>query len=199
MYPRTCPAASPRSRLPSRVHLRVRSRNGRLAAETDMQRFLEVTPPIVHNIIGEMERRGPRGRIPPTRSQHCGHDPGGQMSHAPTDQCVCEAVCRGASGSAPAARPRKTFVSDRRRGAQTVCKWRDRFVARRLSGPTEALDLGRTVSTVELLQCFECLYGDRLRTEIAIDRPLTLDGGLVQIEPKRELAILSVEPDPALV
>jgi len=38
--------------------------NGRPPAEADMQRFFEVTPPSVHNMIIELERRGLISRIP---------------------------------------------------------------------------------------------------------------------------------------
>ena len=38
--------------------------NGRPPAEADMQRFFEVTPPSVHNMILELERRGLIRRIP---------------------------------------------------------------------------------------------------------------------------------------
>lgn len=38
--------------------------NGRPPAEADMQRFFEVTPPSVHNMIVELERRGLIRRIP---------------------------------------------------------------------------------------------------------------------------------------
>jgi Mn-dependent DtxR family transcriptional regulator len=38
--------------------------NGRPPAEADMQRFFEVTPPSVHNMIIELERRGLISRVP---------------------------------------------------------------------------------------------------------------------------------------
>lgn len=38
--------------------------NGRAPAETDMQRFFGVTPPSVHNMIVELERRGLIRRTP---------------------------------------------------------------------------------------------------------------------------------------
>jgi Mn-dependent DtxR family transcriptional regulator len=38
--------------------------NGRPPAEADMQRFFEVTPPSVHNMILELERRGLIRRVP---------------------------------------------------------------------------------------------------------------------------------------
>ena len=38
--------------------------NGRPPAEADMQRFFEVTPPSVHNMIIELERRGLIRRVP---------------------------------------------------------------------------------------------------------------------------------------
>jgi DNA-binding MarR family transcriptional regulator len=38
--------------------------NGRLPAEADMQRFFAVTPPSVHNMIKELERRGLITRVP---------------------------------------------------------------------------------------------------------------------------------------
>ena len=38
--------------------------NGRPPAEADMQRFFEVTPPSVHNMLVELERRGLIRRIP---------------------------------------------------------------------------------------------------------------------------------------
>ena len=38
--------------------------NGRPPAEADMQRFFDVTPPSVHNMIIELERRGLISRIP---------------------------------------------------------------------------------------------------------------------------------------
>jgi Mn-dependent DtxR family transcriptional regulator len=38
--------------------------NGRPPAEADMQRFFEVTPPSVHNMIIELERRSLIRRIP---------------------------------------------------------------------------------------------------------------------------------------
>jgi len=38
--------------------------NGRPPAESDMQRFFEVTPPSVHNMIIELERRGLISRVP---------------------------------------------------------------------------------------------------------------------------------------
>jgi Mn-dependent DtxR family transcriptional regulator len=38
--------------------------NGRPPAETDMQRFFGVTPPSVHNMIVELERRGLISRVP---------------------------------------------------------------------------------------------------------------------------------------
>jgi len=38
--------------------------NGRPPAEADLQRFFEVTPPSVHNMIVELERRGLIRRIP---------------------------------------------------------------------------------------------------------------------------------------
>jgi DNA-binding MarR family transcriptional regulator len=38
--------------------------NGRPPAEADMQRFFAVTPPSVHNMIKELERRGLITRIP---------------------------------------------------------------------------------------------------------------------------------------
>lgn len=38
--------------------------NGRPPAEADMQRFFAVTPPSVHNMILELERRGLIRRIP---------------------------------------------------------------------------------------------------------------------------------------
>ena len=38
--------------------------NGRPPAEADMQRFFAVTPPSVHNMILELERRGLISRIP---------------------------------------------------------------------------------------------------------------------------------------
>jgi Mn-dependent DtxR family transcriptional regulator len=38
--------------------------NGRPPAEADMQRFFAVTPPSVHNMIVELERRGLIRRVP---------------------------------------------------------------------------------------------------------------------------------------
>ena len=38
--------------------------NGRPPAEADMQRFFGVTPPSVHNMVLELERRGLITRIP---------------------------------------------------------------------------------------------------------------------------------------
>jgi DNA-binding MarR family transcriptional regulator len=38
--------------------------NGRPPAEADMQRFFGVTPPSVHNMIVELERRGLIRRVP---------------------------------------------------------------------------------------------------------------------------------------
>jgi DNA-binding MarR family transcriptional regulator len=38
--------------------------NGRPPAESDMQRFFGVTPPSVHNMIVELERRGWITRVP---------------------------------------------------------------------------------------------------------------------------------------
>lgn len=38
--------------------------NGRAPAETDMQRFFRVTPPSVHSMVIELERRGLIGRTP---------------------------------------------------------------------------------------------------------------------------------------
>lgn len=38
--------------------------NGRPPAEADMQRFFEVTPPSVHSMIVELERRGLISRVP---------------------------------------------------------------------------------------------------------------------------------------
>jgi Mn-dependent DtxR family transcriptional regulator len=38
--------------------------NGRPPAEADMQRFFAVTPPSVHNMIKELERRGLIMRVP---------------------------------------------------------------------------------------------------------------------------------------
>jgi DNA-binding MarR family transcriptional regulator len=38
--------------------------NGRPPAETDIQRFFAVTPPSVHNMIKELERRGLITRVP---------------------------------------------------------------------------------------------------------------------------------------
>ena len=38
--------------------------NGRPPAEADMQRFFEVTPPSVHNMVVELERRGLITRVP---------------------------------------------------------------------------------------------------------------------------------------
>ena len=38
--------------------------NGRPPAEADIQRFFAVTPPSVHNMIKELERRGLITRIP---------------------------------------------------------------------------------------------------------------------------------------
>jgi DNA-binding MarR family transcriptional regulator len=38
--------------------------NGRPPAEADMQRFFGVTPPSVHNMIVELERRGLITRVP---------------------------------------------------------------------------------------------------------------------------------------
>lgn len=38
--------------------------NGRPPAEADMQRFFAVTPPSVHNMIKELERRGLITRVP---------------------------------------------------------------------------------------------------------------------------------------
>ena len=38
--------------------------NGRPPAEADIQRFFGVTPPSVHNMIVELERRGLISRIP---------------------------------------------------------------------------------------------------------------------------------------
>lgn len=38
--------------------------NGRPPAEADMQRFFEVTPPSVHNMVVELERRGLIRRVP---------------------------------------------------------------------------------------------------------------------------------------
>jgi len=38
--------------------------NGRPPAEADMQRFFEVTPPSVHNMVVELERRGLISRVP---------------------------------------------------------------------------------------------------------------------------------------
>ena len=38
--------------------------NGRPPAEADVQRFFAVTPPSVHNMIKELERRGLITRIP---------------------------------------------------------------------------------------------------------------------------------------
>jgi DNA-binding MarR family transcriptional regulator len=38
--------------------------NGRPPAEADMQRFFGVTPPSVHNMIVELERRGLISRVP---------------------------------------------------------------------------------------------------------------------------------------
>ena len=38
--------------------------NGRPPAEADMQRFFGVTPPSVHNMVRELERRGLIRRVP---------------------------------------------------------------------------------------------------------------------------------------
>lgn len=38
--------------------------NGRPPAEADMQRFFAVTPPSVHNMIKELDRRGLITRVP---------------------------------------------------------------------------------------------------------------------------------------
>ena len=38
--------------------------NGRAPAETDMQRFFGVTPPSVHNMVVELERKGLIRRTP---------------------------------------------------------------------------------------------------------------------------------------
>ena len=38
--------------------------NGRAPAEADIQRFFAVTPPSVHNMIKELERRGLITRVP---------------------------------------------------------------------------------------------------------------------------------------
>lgn len=38
--------------------------NGRPPAEADMQRFFEVSPPSVHNMLVELERRGLIRRVP---------------------------------------------------------------------------------------------------------------------------------------
>ncbi len=38
--------------------------NGRPPAETDMQRFFEVTPPSVHNMVVQLERLGLIRRVP---------------------------------------------------------------------------------------------------------------------------------------
>jgi DNA-binding MarR family transcriptional regulator len=38
--------------------------NGRPPAEADMQRFFGVTPPSVHNMVIELERRGLISRVP---------------------------------------------------------------------------------------------------------------------------------------
>jgi Mn-dependent DtxR family transcriptional regulator len=38
--------------------------NGRPPAEADMQRFFEVTPPSVHSMVVELERRGLIRRVP---------------------------------------------------------------------------------------------------------------------------------------
>jgi Mn-dependent DtxR family transcriptional regulator len=38
--------------------------NGRPPAEADMQRFFGVTPPTVHNMVRELERRGLIRRVP---------------------------------------------------------------------------------------------------------------------------------------
>lgn len=38
--------------------------NGRSPAESDMQRFFEVTPPSVHSMVVELERRGLIRRVP---------------------------------------------------------------------------------------------------------------------------------------
>lgn len=38
--------------------------NGRPPAEADMKRFFEVTPPSVHNMVVELERRGLIRRVP---------------------------------------------------------------------------------------------------------------------------------------
>jgi DNA-binding MarR family transcriptional regulator len=38
--------------------------NGRPPAEADFQRFFEVTPPAVHQMIVELERRGLISRVP---------------------------------------------------------------------------------------------------------------------------------------
>ncbi len=38
--------------------------NGRPPAEADMQRFFGVTPPSVHNMVMELERRGLITRVP---------------------------------------------------------------------------------------------------------------------------------------
>jgi len=38
--------------------------NGRPPAEADMQRFFAVTPPSVHSMIKELERRGLISRVP---------------------------------------------------------------------------------------------------------------------------------------
>jgi len=41
--------------------------NGRPPAEADMQRFFGVTPPSVHNMVVELERRGLISRVPQWR------------------------------------------------------------------------------------------------------------------------------------
>ena len=38
--------------------------NGQPPAEADMQRFFEVTPPTVHNMVLELERKGLITRVP---------------------------------------------------------------------------------------------------------------------------------------
>lgn len=38
--------------------------NGRAPAETDMQRYFRVTPPSVHRMVVELERKGLIARVP---------------------------------------------------------------------------------------------------------------------------------------
>jgi hypothetical protein len=68
--------------------------NRRPPAESDFQRFFQVTPPAVHQMIVELERRGLISRVPSQPRTIKVTFAGRGVAAAPTDQNLCGGVVR---------------------------------------------------------------------------------------------------------